>query len=152
MAVDINKLSRSEQIISASGIVLFVFSFFAWYGVDSVKVAGVEVGGGTASGWDRTLGLFAALIAIIMAGQILATKFGGMKMPDLGNITWGQVHLGLGAVALLFVIICFFDDKGLDKKFGLFVSLLAAVGLAAGGFLKFQEEKSGGSAPTPPAA
>ncbi len=157
MAVDINKLSRGEQIIGVSGIVLFIFSFFKWYGVDigGGKVGGVDIPGFSASanGWDTTLGLFAAIIALIMVAQIAATKFGGVKMPDLGSITWGQVHLGLGGLALLCMVIRLIDaGDGVGRKFGLFVSFVAAIGLAAGGYLKFQEEKSGGSAPTPPAA
>ena len=145
MAVDINKLSRGEQVIAASGILLVIFSFFKWYGVDvgGGEVNGVEIPGASfsANGWDRTLGLFAALIAIVMVAQVLASKLGGMNMPNLGNVTWGQVHLGLGVVALVFVIICFIDNDGTDRKFGLFISIVAAAGLAVGGYLKFQEEK-----------
>jgi hypothetical protein len=154
MAVDINKLSRGEQVIAVSGIALFIFSFFKWYGVGGGEIGGVEIPGFSANGWDRTLGLFAALIAIVMVAQVLLTKFADVKMPDLGSITWGQVHLALGVLAAVFVIICFFDNGGADKKFGLFISLVAAIALAAGGFLRFQEEKAGGTAmpPRPPAA
>jgi hypothetical protein len=148
MAVDINKLSRGEQVISISGIVLVIFSFIKWYGLDlggDLDIPGVDTSF-SANGWDRTLGMFAAIIAIVMVAQILASKFGNMDMPDLGSVTWGQVHLGLGALAALFVIICFFDDGGAEKKFGLFISIVAALGLAAGGYLKFQEEKGGAPA------
>jgi hypothetical protein len=160
MAVDINKLSRGEQVIAVSGIVLVIFSFFKWYSVDfgGGEVGGVEIPGVSASanGWDRTLGLFAAIIAIVMVAQVLASKLGGMNMPDLGNVTWGQVHLGLGVLSLVFVIICFIDNDETDRQFGLFVSLVAAAGLAVGGWLKFQEEKAGAGGgampPRPPAA
>jgi hypothetical protein len=37
----------------------------------------------------------------------------------------------------------------LDRKFGLYLAFLAALGLAAGGFLKFQEEKKGGAVAGP---
>lgn len=160
MAVDINKLTRGEQVISVSAIVLIIFSFIKWYGIDvgGGEVGGVEIPGASfsANGWDRTLGMFAVIFAIVMLAQILASKFGNVNMPDLGSVTWGQVHLGLGAAAAVFVIICFFDDGGADKKFGLFVSIVAALGLAVGGYLKFQEEKSGAGGgalpPRPPAA
>jgi hypothetical protein len=159
MAVDISKLSRGEQLISVSGIVLFIFSFFKWYGVDfgggsvgDIDIPGVSV---SVNGWDTTLGLLAAIIALVMVAQVLASKLGGMNMPDLGSVTWGQVHLGLGALALLFLVIRLIDaGDGIDRKLGLFVSFVAAVGLAVGGYLKFQEEKAGGGAmpPRPPAA
>lgn len=160
--MDISKLTRGEQVIAGSGILLLIFSFFKWYGIGggSVDVQGVDVDipGASISGWDRTLGMFAALIAIVMVAQILASKLGGVKMPDLGNITWGQVHLALGALALVFVIICFLDNGGTDRKFGLFVSIVAAAGLAVGGYLLAKERgelpsgKGGGSTPMPPAA
>jgi predicted cation transporter len=158
MAVDISKLSRGEQVIGVSGIVLFIFSFFKWYELDfgggssgGLDIPGISV---SASGWDTTLGLLAAIIAIVMVAQVVASKLGGMNMPDLGSVTWGQVHLGLGALALLFLIIRLIDaGDGLDRKIGLFVSFVAAAGLAVGGYLKFQEEKAGGGAvPRPPAA
>ena len=68
MAVDINKLSRGEQVIAVSGIALLIFSFFKWYGVGggSTEIGGVEVDVPSVgiNGWDRTLGMFAALIAM----------------------------------------------------------------------------------------
>jgi hypothetical protein len=157
MAVDISKLSRGEQIICLGGILLLVFSFFNWYKLDT---GGVDVPGSGANGWDFTLGWLAVVIGIIMVAQIAASKFGGMNMPDLGSVTWGQVHLGLGVVALLFLIIRLIDvpeafgGADVDRAFGLFVSFVGAVGLAIGGYLKFQEEKVGGGAvpPRPPAA
>jgi hypothetical protein len=143
---DVNKLSRGEQIIGVSAIVLFIFSFFSWYSVDfggGVDIPGVDTTA-SANGWDVTLGWLAVIIGLVMLAQILASKFGNVNMPDLGSVTWGQVHLGLGAIALLFLIIKLIDvPDGVDRKIGLFVSLVAAAGLAVGGYLKFQEEKGG---------
>ena len=146
MAVDINKLSKSEQIISVSAIVLLIFSFFSWYSVDlggDLDIPGVDTSY-SANGWDVTLGWMAVILGLVMLGQILASKFGNMDMPDLGSVSWGQVHLGLGALAFLFLIIKLIDvPDGVDRKIGLFVSLIAAAGLAVGGYLKFQEDKGG---------
>jgi len=158
MAVDIGKLSRGEQIIGVSGIALFIFSFFKWYKLDT---GGQEVPEGLSvpgiSGFDTTLGMLAAIIALVMVAQIAATKLGGVKMPDLGSVTWGQVHLGLGALALLCVVIRLIDTPGIggfNRTIWLIISAIAAVGLAGGGYLKFQEEKSGsgGMPPRPPGA
>ncbi|MEX0664061.1 MAG: hypothetical protein WD598_04735 [Acidimicrobiia bacterium] len=159
MAVDIKKLSRGEQLICVSGIVLLIFSFFKWYKVDdAIDTQGFDPG---INGWDTTLGWLAVLVGIVMVGQILASKFGNMNVDAPGSVTWGQIHLGLGVVALLFLTIRLIDvpgafgfDEAFDRAIGLFVSFVAAVGLALGGYLKFQEEKAGGGAvpPRPPAA
>jgi hypothetical protein len=153
--MDMSKLSRGEQVIGVSGIVLLIFSFFNWYKIDT---GGLDVPGSGANGWDFTLGWLAVVLGIVMVAQILASKFGNMNMPNLGGVSWGQVHLGLGAIALVFLIIRLIDvpsafgGADVNRAFGLFVSFVGAAGLAAGGYLKFQEEKSGGSAPRPPAA
>ena len=144
---DVNKLSRAEQIISVSAIVLLIFSFFKWYsvdfGTDDLDIPGVPTSA-SANGWDVTLGWLAVIIGLVMLAQILASKLGGMDMPDLGSVTWGQVHLALGGLAFVFVLIKLIDvPDGVDRKIGLFVSLVAAAGLAVGGYLKFQEEKGG---------
>ncbi len=150
--MDLKKLSRAEQIICASGIVLFILSFFNWYKVDSDIPGAGDFG---ISGFDTTLGMFAAIIALVMVGVIAASKFGNVKLPDVGSLTWGQIHLGLGALALLFVVIRLIDVPAAfayDRSIWLIVATVAAIGLAGGGYLKMQEEKAGGSAPMPPAA
>ena len=81
-----------------------------------------------------------------------------MKLPDL-PVGWGQAYLIVGAVAAAIVVLrlllgyeaCAFDIcLDLDRKFGLILATLAAVGLAFGGFQAFNEEKSGGGSPSQP--
>ena len=53
------------------------------------------------------------------------------------------MHLGLGGLAALLVVLKLLigeDPSSVVKRaFGLFIAAIAAIGLAAGGFLKFQE-------------
>jgi hypothetical protein len=147
--IDLNKLSTGDRVIGVSGILLFVFSFFNWFGVE------VEGFGSDAkSAWGFTLPLIATLLGIVMVALIVL-KLLDTKLPELGGITWGQVMLGLGvfvfAIVLIKVIIGIdVDDSFVNveetREIGAFLGLIASAGLAAGGFLKFQEEKAGSSA------
>jgi hypothetical protein len=151
---DVNKLSNGDKVIGVSGIALLIFSFFKWYGYDlgnGNRVLGLgDVSWGA---WHFTLTLLAVLIGIVMV-VIVAMKAADMKLPDVGSVTWGQVLLGLGAVAFAFCLIKLITGPGGDtagvvdktRKIGAFLGTLASAGLAAGGFLKFQEEKAGTTA------
>jgi hypothetical protein len=154
--MDLSKLSRGEQVIGASGIALFIFSFFKWLGI---KVDGAgALGEGSKSGWGFTLTLLAILIGIAMAAVVLLKLFGAVELPTkLGNFSWGQVFLVAGVVAFVFVLIKLILGVGGDlpdgfdktRKIGIFLGTIASAGLAAGGYLKFQEDKAGGGS-TPP--
>jgi hypothetical protein len=138
--VDLNKLTLADKIIVASGILLFIAYFLPWFKVDF----GFGVGSANATGGDvgflwSTLPM---LIGLVMAAVVVASKLFDVKLPDL-PIPWGQVHLGLGVLAALLVVLKLLigeDPSELVKRaFGLFIAAIAAIGLAAGGFLKFQE-------------
>jgi hypothetical protein len=84
-----------------------------------------------------------------MVAQIAISRFSpDTKLPD-PPVPWGQVHMIAGitiAILLILRLIITSDDVGsidtgfeLDRKYGLFVAVLAAIGLAVGGFLKNQE-------------
>ena len=145
---DVSKLSRADQIIGVSAIVLFVFSFFDWFAVD----LGPGLGSSGGNAWDFTLCWLAVIIGLVMLVQIVLAKFSSVDMPNLGGVTWGQIHMVLGIVAFAFVLIKLISgvdtgplDIDIKRKIGIFVGLIAAAGLAVGGYLKMQEEK--GAAP-----
>lgn len=142
--MDLNKLTTSDKVIAGSGIVLFIAYFMPWFKA--------EFGGfsETASGGD--VGFFWAtlpmLLGLVAAGLVIANKLFDVKLPDL-PIPWGQAFLGAGALAAVLVVLKFIigedadgaEALGIDisRSFGLFLATLAAIGLAVGGFLKFQE-------------
>lgn len=135
-----NKLTTSDKIIAGSGIVLFIAYFLPWFKVDFGPL------GGSASASGGDVGFFWAtlpmLLGLIAAGVVIATKLFDVKLPDL-PIPWGQAFLGAGALAALLVVLKLLigeDPSSIVKRsFGLFLAALASLGLAAGGFLKFQE-------------
>lgn len=147
--MDFNKLSLSDKIIAGSAIVLLIASFLPWF---EVSAFGFSVSG---NGWD--VGFFWAgipvILGLIMLAHVGIKNFGDdSKLPDL-PVSWGQVHLGAGALAAVIVVLKLLigESEGgvdFDRAYGLFIATIAALGLAYGGFLKFQEEKKAGTSST----
>lgn len=138
--MDLNKLTTSDKVIAGSGIVLFIAYFMPWFKVDFGPLGGSVSASGSDVGflW-ATLPM---LLGLIAAGLVIANKLFDVKLPDL-PIPWGQAFLGIGGLAAALVVLKLLigEDPSsiVDRAFGLFIAALAAIGLAVGGYLKFQE-------------
>jgi hypothetical protein len=155
--VDLNKLSTADKVIGGSGILFLIAMFLPWWGIDT------GFGDFANTGTDYFLtGWLPLLIIIVMVGQIAITKFSTTELPK-PPLPWSQIHaIGGGVVVVLLLLrtaITSSEGSGgfevdLDRKFGLFIALIAAIGVAVGGYLKFQEgdtdETAAGSAPPTP--
>ena len=163
--MDINKLNTGEKVIGVSGVLLLIFSFFPWLGF--------SYGGFSASksAWTFTLCWLAVILGVLMAGYVIA-KAAGVDLPELGNLKWAHVLLGVAVVAFVFILIKVIvgpstggvDISGTgvskDRKVGIFLGLLASIGLVAGAYLNAKETgdlpgslgrgTAGGSTPPPP--
>lgn len=144
--MDLNKLSTGDKVLAGSGIVLFIASFLTWFEYDAGFPSVSE------SGWDYFFtGVLPTLIGLALVGYVVATKLFDVKLPEL-PVPEPLVVLGLAAFAALLIIIRLLmggDDEGtdlLERSYGLFIATIAVLGLAAGAFLKFQED--GGEFPT----
>jgi len=157
--MDLTKLTMSDKVIAISGILLFIpISFLDWFAASAKGIPGAGSSGGNA--WDFTLTWLAVLIGIAMV-VVVALKLFDVKLPSIGNVSWGTCLLVAGSVAFAFVLIKTIagvsvpdgaeDIIDISRKIGLFLGLVASAGLAAGGYLRLQEEKAGGGA-TPPTA
>jgi hypothetical protein len=145
--LDLNKLTTADKVIAGSGILLFIAYFLPWFKVDFGPLGGdVTASGGDVDFLWSTLPM---LLGLIMAGIIIATRLFDVKLPDL-PFPLGLIMLALGGLAALLVVLKLLmgEDPSdiVERAYGLFIATLAAIGLAAGGFLKFQEE--GGSTAT----
>jgi hypothetical protein len=151
--MDLSKLTRGDQVIGVSAIVLFIFSFFHWLGFNAGGHT-ISAFGQTAAwgAWHFTLTLLAVLLGLVMLGYVVMKALGVEIPAKFGNVTLAQILLGIAAVAFLFVLIKliagpnagFTLPVGITKsrKFGIFVGLLATIGLVAGAFLNFQESNA----------
>ena len=163
--MDINKLNTGEKVIGVSGVLLLIFSFFPWLGF--------SYGGFSASksAWTFTLCWLAVILGVLMAGYVIA-KAAGVDLPELGNLRWAHVLLGVAIVVFVFILIKVIvgpstggvDISGTgvskDRKIGIFLGLLASIGLVAGAYLNAKETgdlpgslgrgTAGGSTPPPP--
>jgi hypothetical protein len=146
--VDLSKLNRTDRIIAGSGLVLFISAFLPWF----------KLGDLSGDGWDVSFifGGLPALLGLLSAGIVVATKLGNATLPDL-PFSSGQAMLGTGALAALLVLIklivgedaCGFGGcVDLDRAWGLFVATLAGLGLAAGGYLAYQDEQRAANGPS----
>jgi hypothetical protein len=168
--LDLKKLSPGEIVIAVSGIVLLIFSFLPWYKVGGVSfstpVGTVGGGGISLNGWDdpsQLSSILAILIGVVMAAHVIVTKLAGLSLPErLGGVGWGVFYLAGGVLAFLFLLLKFLDYSD-HTKVSFYISLLAGLGLAVGGFLAAKERgdlavfqspggASGGTPPTPPPA
>jgi hypothetical protein len=155
--MDLNKLTIGDRVVAVSAILFLIFMFFPWYGLTIEGFADP-----TRNGFDYFLfGWIPLLLAIAMVVQIALTRFSTTEMPKVGSLTWGQIHLILGAVAAALVVLKlligddvgfgFGDDFDLDRKVGIFLAALAALGLVAGGLLKMRDPADAGAAGGPAA-
>jgi hypothetical protein len=154
--VDTSKLSVGDQIAAVSGIVLLIALFSPWYGVD-VNLGGFSASE-SASAWEALdfIDIVLFLIAVVAVGVPLA-KAGGSLPDELPGPLLVLAAGGLGVLLVLFRLIDLptpdVGGEGVDfsRKFGLFLGLIAAGGIAYGGWRANEETATTAAAP-PPAA
>lgn len=141
--MDFDKLTNGDKIIGGSFIVFFISLFLPWFSVD------VEFFDASANGWDVGFiwGVFPFLLGAVMVAQIAIERFTETDLPEI-PVTWGQVHLGIGGLCAVLLILKLLIGEGdpWSRSFGLFLAAIAAIGLAVGGFFKFQEDQQGATA------
>jgi hypothetical protein len=145
---DTTRVRFGDMVAAVSGLVLFLSLFLNWYNV-SVKAA-LGSASASVSGWEALsfidiLLFIIAVIAIAVAVARMANAFPRMA------ISPGLLVLAVGVLAVLLVLFRIIDIPGsgdvadvpgvdLGRSFGIFIALLAAIGVAAGGWLTWNEE------------
>jgi hypothetical protein len=149
--MDLNKLTPGDQIIGVSGIVLFIVSFFNWLGFNFSARSIISISA-SASAWHFTLTLLAVLLGLVLLIYVVLKALGVEIPGKFGSVTVAQIVLGIAAVAFLFVLIKVIvgPNAGVtlpagitkSRKVGIFIGLIATIGLVAGAFLNFQSDNA----------
>jgi hypothetical protein len=149
--MDLDKLSPGEKIAGVSSIVLFIFMFFDWFTVEvsggnSLVFASASAGG---SAWDALDFIPIVLVVTIVAALGVAA----LRLTDSAYeppISGNAIVAILGAISFILILYRIIDPPGagsvpglsvdVSPAFGIFVSLVAAAGIAYGGYKAMQEE------------
>jgi hypothetical protein len=171
--MEVDKLNTGEKISAVSAVLLFIFMFFDWFGAEVSGVPGFSGAvdtGAAGSAWDALevipIFLMIAIVAAIGVALIRLTD-ADLEPP----ISLNAIVAGLGGLAALLILYRIVDPPGggsfggvsvdITVKFGIFLGLIAAVGIAYGGYSAMREEgmtfgdvgdqlSSGGTPPPPP--
>lgn len=140
--MDVSKVSKGGMIFMGGTLLFVIASFMSWFSVSGGGYT-VDVGNGFDVGF-----LWCTLWFIVfLAGAVLlALPAFGVAAPKIPPVAF----LAAGALGTLFVLLKLIigeSDGGfgisIDRSLGLYLAFIAAVIVAVGGFLTFQE--SGGS-------
>jgi hypothetical protein len=149
--MELDKLSTGEKISAASAILLFIFMFFDWFGVEVSGVPGFTgtISGEGGSAWDAldVIPIF-LMIAIVAALGVALIRLTDADLEP--PISLNAIVAALGGLAVLLIVYRIIDPPGGDSvagvsidvtlKFGIFLGLLAAAGIAYGGYSAMREE------------
>jgi uncharacterized membrane protein YhaH (DUF805 family) len=150
--VEAGKLSRGEKVSAVSAVLLFAFMFFDWFGAKVAGVSGfsgnVEGGGNGGNAW-QTLDL---IPLFLMLALVTALAVAVIRLTDADiepQISLNAVVAALGGLAVLLILyrIVFPPDFGVPGlsvdatlKLGIFLALIAAGGIAYGGYSAMRAE------------
>jgi hypothetical protein len=174
MLMDVDKLNTGEKIAGVSAILLFVFMFFTWFGVEVSGSGGFsgEVPGAGGSAWDALD--FIPIILVVTIVVALINVFLRLSDSDYEPpVSMNVAVTVLGGLSVLLVLFRIIDPPSFGSfggvsvdgtlEFGIFLGLISAAGIAYGGYRGMQEEGStfsgtadklsgGGGSPPPPSA
>lgn len=155
--MDTSKLRRGDLIAAVSAVVLFVVMFLGWFGISESDTTGLTQGelldlaeafpdaGATGdsvsfSAWESMsfIDLILALTAIVAAGLAVATAASRtVSLP----VAASALIAGLGILSTVLIVFRIIDPPyALGREFWVFVGLIAAAGIAYGGWRSMQEE------------
>jgi hypothetical protein len=155
MNVDIGRLRRSDRIIGASAVAFFIFLFFfKWYGASSSSSAGGFNYSVSANGWHTfSNSRWIWIVTIIVALASVAISAGVLQLNT--TVQRGVLVAGLGALSSILIVYRILDhpsagtsgtvagvhySASVGIKIGIWLGLIAALGLTYGGYLGMQDE------------
>lgn len=148
--MDVDKLNTGEKIAGISAVLLFIFMFFTWFGVE-VSGGGFSgsVPGAGGSAWDALD--FIPIVLVIAIVVALVNAF--LRLSDSvyePPVSMNVAVTVLGGLSTLLILYRIIDPPGFGSfggvsvdatlEVGIFLGLIAAAGIAYGGYRAMQEE------------
>ena len=134
-------LTVGDRVVAASAVTYVIAMFLPWYGTAT----------GAFHGWHYPFsGVVPFVVVAVLTVQMLLSAFTITDLPS-PRLGWHRVQLIGGiAVAMLMLARAAVSDRygelTLDRKYGLVLALVSALGLAFGGWLKYHETVDVGGA------
>ena len=131
--MDLRRLRAGEWIAALSGAALLVSLFLPWYG------AGAE---DDASGWQALAAVDIALALVAVFGVALLLITASQRVPAV-PIALSPIVTLVGMIGVVLVLIRLANaPDGFDgREVGVWLGLVAAVGIVAGGALAMRDER-----------
>ncbi|MEK6271291.1 MAG: hypothetical protein AABM42_01410 [Actinomycetota bacterium] len=148
--MDFTRLTQGEKIAGVSGIALILIMFiFDWFGLKA------DVSGFTAEGSRNAWGSygFIDIVLFITVAAAIGLALISASQTEVGlPVAASAVVAGLGILSVVLIIISIISppDFGADlsgsgidntRKIGVWLGLIAAIGVAYGGWRAMQEEE-----------
>jgi hypothetical protein len=146
---DTTRVRLGDLVAGGAGVVLFLSLFLNWYNVSVKAVLGSA--SASVSGWQALsfIDILLFIVAIIAVGVAVARM--ANAFPRGLPVSPGLLVLGAGILATLLVLFRIIDIPGagdvpnvpgvdLGRSIGIFIALLASLGVAAGGWMTWNEE------------
>jgi hypothetical protein len=165
--MDTSRPASGAQVAGISGLALLLIMFlFAWFGAGD---GGASIGFDAFDALDDWANLILVFAAFAGISLVLVAGGGAPNLP----VALSAIATGLGAAAVIVALIYLisppsfglegFGEVDLDRKLGIWLGLIASLGVTAGGWMAMQEEgtslgaeadrfqaRGGGDEPPPP--
>lgn len=148
--VEIDRVNKGEKIAAISAVLLFIFMFLDWFGTEIAgEGSGAVDAEGGGSAWSTL-----DLIPIVLLVAIVAALVGvGLRLADSDYkppVQANAVIAVLGGLSTLLILLRIVVPPGIDRfgglavdatpQVGIFLGLLAAAGIAYGGYTAMRGE------------
>ena len=168
--MDADRLRTGELIAGIAAVALFIIMFLPWFGIGGVAGEAIEQAQDlgfapdvdtTANAWQS----FDFIDIVLFVTVIVAVAFAAataMSQTVALPVAASAITAGLGILSTVLIVYRLIDPPSdASRKYGVWLGLIAAAGIAYGGWMSMQEEGTtfgdqadrlggGGTAPPPP--
>jgi hypothetical protein len=139
--MEVDRLSQGQMIAAVSGVFLLISLFLSWIGSSGDVVPGAA--GLSLTGWEsqNSLDIYLFIVALIAIVPAVLEMMGGNS--ELPYVTTESKVL-VSVIGLILTVYVFLDfPEGASRKFGIWLALLAVIGVVYGQFRAMNEGAGG---------